>query len=78
LKITEHPQELEFNIYYLQYGFAIKVQGKQHEQHIKYFHKNEKDFEKQLMHNQLKKKLCKRIQLLWYYEDLYIVIPSHL
>ncbi|RGB21981.1 P-loop containing nucleoside triphosphate hydrolase protein [Rhizophagus diaphanus] len=40
------------------YGFAIEVQGKQHEQHIKYFHKSEEDFEKQLMRDQIKKELC--------------------
>ncbi|RGB38805.1 hypothetical protein C1646_691560 [Rhizophagus diaphanus] len=40
LKIPEHPQGLELVIYYPQYEFAIEVQGKQHEQHIKYFHKS--------------------------------------
>jgi len=49
LKIPEHPRGLEFDIYYSQYGFAIEVQGKQHEQHIKYFHKDLEEFKKQLM-----------------------------
>lgn len=44
-------------MYHSQYGFAIEVQGKQHEQHIKYFHKNAEDSEKQLVHDQLKR-LC--------------------
>jgi len=58
-KTSEYPRGLELDIYYPQYGFAIEVQGKQHEQHIKYFHKNAKDFEKQLMCDQIKKELCK-------------------
>ncbi|CAG8476034.1 5413_t:CDS:2 [Paraglomus occultum] len=64
------------------YGFAIEVQGKQHEQHIKYFHKNEEDFEKQLMRDQIKKELCEEnwvvLRYVWYYEDPYLVIPDHL
>ncbi|RIA84323.1 hypothetical protein C1645_742410 [Glomus cerebriforme] len=63
LKIPEHPRGLELNIYYPQYGFAIEVQGKQHEQHIKYFHKDPEEFEKQLMRDQLKKNFAKRTRL---------------
>ncbi|GBB98260.1 hypothetical protein RclHR1_31830003 [Rhizophagus clarus] len=58
LKIPEHPRGLELDIYYPQYGFAIEVQGKQHEQHIKYFHKDPEEFQKQLMRDQIKKELC--------------------
>src|SRR5438034_8161670 len=58
LKISEYPRELELDIYYPQYGFAIKVQGKQHEQHIKYFHKDPEEFQKQLIRDQFKKELC--------------------
>jgi hypothetical protein len=82
LKIPEHPQGLELDIYYPQYGFAIEVQGKQHEQHIKYFHKDPEEFKKQLMRDQLKKELCEEnsivLRYVWYYEDPYIVIPNHL
>ncbi|GBC40907.2 hypothetical protein GLOIN_2v1629478 [Rhizophagus irregularis DAOM 181602=DAOM 197198] len=82
LKIPEHPRGLELDIYYPQYGFAIEVQGKQHEQHIKYFHKGPEEFEKQLMRDQLKKKLCEKnlivLRYVWYYEDPNIVIPNHL
>ena len=82
LKTPEHPQGLELDIYYPQYRFAIEVQDKQHERRIKYFHKNEEDFEKQLMRDQLKKELCEKnsiiLRYVWYYEDTYIVIPNHL
>jgi len=82
LKIPEHPQGLELNIYYPQYGFAIEVQGKQHEQHIKYFHKDPEEFKKQLMRDQIKKELCIEnyivLRYVWYYEDSYIVISNHL
>ena len=82
LKIPEHPWGLEFDIYYPQYGFAIEVQGKQHEQHVKHFHKDSEEFEKQLMCDQLKKKLCKKnsivLRYVWYYEDPNIIIPNHL
>ncbi|CAI2177651.1 3765_t:CDS:2 [Funneliformis geosporum] len=81
LKTSKHPRGLELDIYYPQYGFAIEVQGKQHEQHIEHFHKNEEDFEKQLMRDQLKKELCEEnwivLKYVWY-EDPYIVIPNHL
>ena len=82
LKTSEHPRGLELDIYYPQYGFAIEVQGKQHEQHIKYFHKDSKEFKKQLMRDQLKKELCEKnlivLRYVWYYEDPNIVIQNHL
>ena len=34
------------NIYYPQRRFVIEVQGKQHEQHVKHFHKDPEEFEK--------------------------------
>ncbi|PKY62730.1 hypothetical protein RhiirA4_489758 [Rhizophagus irregularis] len=83
-KTSEHPRGLELDIYYPQYGFAIEVQGKQHEQHIKYFHKDPEEFTKQLIRDQLKKELCEEngiaLRYVWYYEDPYvvIVIPNHL
>ncbi|PKY40492.1 hypothetical protein RhiirA4_453867 [Rhizophagus irregularis] len=52
LKITKYPRGLELDIYYLQYGFTIEVQGKQHEQHVKHFHKDPEEFQKQLMRDQ--------------------------
>ncbi|RIA82950.1 hypothetical protein C1645_743422 [Glomus cerebriforme] len=60
LKTPEHPRGLELDIYYPQYGFAIEIQGKQHEQHVKHFHKDPEEFEKQLMRDQLKKEICEK------------------
>ncbi len=81
-KTSEYPRGLELDIYYPQYGFTIEVQGKQHEQHVKYFHKDPEEFEKQLMHDRLKKELCKKnlivLRYVWYYKDPNIVIPDHL
>ncbi|RIA98807.1 hypothetical protein C1645_812295 [Glomus cerebriforme] len=45
LKIPEYPRGLELDIYYPQYGFAIEIQGKQHEQYVKHFHKDLEEFE---------------------------------
>ena len=82
LENTWAPWGLELDIYYPQYGFAIEVQGKQHEQHIKYFHKDPEEFQKQLMRDQIKKELCEEnciaLRYVWYNEDPYIVIPEHL
>jgi hypothetical protein len=82
LKTSKHSQGLELDIYYPQYGFAIEVQGKQHELHIEHFHKNAEDFEKQLMRDQLKKEICEEnliaLRYVWYYEDPYVIIPNHL
>ncbi|RIB01521.1 hypothetical protein C2G38_2230593 [Gigaspora rosea] len=82
LKTLEYPRGLELDIYYPQHGLAIEVQGIQHRQYRKRFHKNEKDFEKQLIRDQLKKELCEEnwivLRYVWYYEDPYIVIPEHL
>jgi len=38
LKTPECPTGLELDIYYPEYGFAIEVQGVQHEKYIKFFH----------------------------------------
>ncbi|CAG8505819.1 12447_t:CDS:2 [Cetraspora pellucida] len=59
LKTLEYPQGLELDIYYPQHRLAIEVQDIQHRQYRKCFYKNKKDFEKQLIHDQLKKELCK-------------------
>ncbi|RHZ63306.1 hypothetical protein Glove_330g103 [Diversispora epigaea] len=81
LKTLEYLRGLELDIYYLQYGLVIEVQGKQHEQYVKHFHRNEEDFEKQLIRDQLKKELYEEnwiiLQYVWYYEDPYIVILEH-
>ncbi|CAG8683947.1 16882_t:CDS:2 [Cetraspora pellucida] len=58
LKTLEYPRGLELDIYYPQHGLAIEVQGIQHRQYRKRFHKNEEDFEKQLIRDHLKKELC--------------------
>ncbi|CAG8559855.1 42297_t:CDS:2 [Gigaspora margarita] len=82
LKTPECPRGLELDIYYPQYGFAIEVQGKQHEQYVKRFHKNKEDFEMQLVRDQLKRELCDENWIvlieIWYYEDPHIVIPEYL
>ncbi|RHZ82154.1 hypothetical protein Glove_113g16 [Diversispora epigaea] len=82
LKTPDHPLGLELDIYYPQYGFAVEVQGIQHECFHAFFHKNQKDFEKQFARDQLKKELCNKNRILlievWYYEDPYLVIPRRL
>ena len=82
LKTPDHPLGLELDIHYPQYGFAIEVQGIQHECFHAFFHKNQKDFEKQFARDQLKKELCDKNRILlieiWYHEDPYIVIPRQL
>ncbi|CAI2170857.1 13627_t:CDS:2 [Funneliformis geosporum] len=65
------------------YSFAIEVQGVQHEKYIKFFHNGDPNtFIKQQAQDQLKRKLCEENQIalryIWYYEDLYIVIPQYL
>ena len=83
MKIPEHPKGLELDIYYLEYGFAIEVQGVQHEKYIKFFHNGDhNNFIKQQARDQLKKELCEEnwiaLRYVWYYNDPYIVIPEHL
>ncbi|CAI2194068.1 939_t:CDS:1, partial [Funneliformis geosporum] len=82
LKTPDHPLGLELDIHYPQYGFAIEVQGIQHECFHTFFHKNQEDFEKQFARDQLKKELCNKNQIvlieIWYYEDPYIVISQQL
>ncbi|CAG8789049.1 33577_t:CDS:1, partial [Racocetra persica] len=59
LKTLDHPTGLELYIYYLQYGFAIKVQEEQHKRYIKFFHNSDpNNFIKQQARDQLKKELC--------------------
>ena len=83
LKIPEHPKGLELDIPYYEYGFAIEVQGEQHEKYIEFFHRGDpNNFIKQQARDQLKKELCEEnwiaLRYVWYYEDPYIVIPEHL
>src|SRR6266496_5976369 len=83
LKTPECPTGLELDIYYPEYGFAIEVQGVQHEKYIKFFHNGDpNNFIKQQERDQLKKELCEKnritLRYVWYYEDPYIVIPEHL
>ncbi|RHZ85028.1 hypothetical protein Glove_73g2 [Diversispora epigaea] len=82
LKTQEHPTGLELDIYYPEYGFAIEVQGKQHEVYIEFLHRDPNNFIKQQARDQLKKELCEEnwivLREVWYYEDPYIVIPEHL
>ncbi|CAG8762715.1 12864_t:CDS:2, partial [Cetraspora pellucida] len=83
LKTLESPIGLELDIYYLEYGLAIKVQGEQHEKYIEFFHKGDpNNFVRQQERDQLKKELCEEnwivLREVWHYEDPYIVIPEHL
>ncbi|CAG8633475.1 7117_t:CDS:1, partial [Paraglomus occultum] len=71
------------DIFYPQYGFAIEVQGIQHEKYHEFFHGGDpNNFIKQQTRDQLKKGLCEEnwiaLRYVWYYEDPYIVIPEHL
>ncbi|RHZ78137.1 hypothetical protein Glove_167g108 [Diversispora epigaea] len=79
----KYPNGLELGIFYLQYGFAIEVQGIQHEKYHEFFHgRDPNNFIKQQAQDQLKKELCEEnwiaLRYVWYYEDPYIVIPKHL
>jgi len=83
LKTPEYYQGLELDIPYYDYGFAIEVQGEQHEKFNKFFHRGDpNNFIKQQERDQLKKELCEENQIalryVWYYEDPYVVIPEHL
>ena len=83
LKTQEYPNGLELDIFYPQYGFAIEVQGIQHEKYHEFFHGGDpNNFIKQQARDQLKKELCEEnwiaLRYVWYYEDPYIVIPKHL
>ncbi|RHZ78551.1 hypothetical protein Glove_161g44 [Diversispora epigaea] len=83
LKTSEYPRGLQLDIYYPEYGFAIEVQGEQHEKYIKFFHRGDpNNFIKQQARDQLKIELCEEnwivLRYVWYYEDPYVVIPEHL
>ncbi|RHZ67239.1 hypothetical protein Glove_302g76 [Diversispora epigaea] len=83
LKTPEYPTGLQLDIPYYNYGFAIEVQGQQHEKYVEFFHRgNPNNFINQQERDQLKKELCEEnwivLRYVWYYEDPYIVIPDHL
>lgn len=82
LKTAEHPCGLELDIPYYEFGFAIEVQGIQHERFHPFFHKNQEEFEKQKERDQLKKDICEENWIVlievWYFEDPRIVIPQRL
>ncbi|GBB89271.1 hypothetical protein RclHR1_15970005 [Rhizophagus clarus] len=64
LKTLEHPRGLELDIPYYHYGFAIEVQGEQHEKYIKFFHRDDpNNFIRQQERDQLKKELCEENQI---------------
>ena len=59
LKTPECPTGLELDIYYPEYGFAIEVQGVQHEKYHEFFHERDpNNFIKQQARDRLKKELC--------------------
>ncbi|RHZ85399.1 hypothetical protein Glove_66g24 [Diversispora epigaea] len=82
LKTDKYPKGLELDIYYPQYGFAIEVQGIQHECQTDFFHQNLEKFKNQLIRDQDKKELCDENDIalveIWYYEDPYKVISKYL
>jgi len=83
LKTQEYPNGLELDIPYYEYGFAIEVQGVQHEKYHEFFHRGDpNNFIKQQARDQLKKELCEEnciaLRYVWYYENPHIVIPEHL
>ncbi|RHZ50405.1 hypothetical protein Glove_499g33 [Diversispora epigaea] len=60
LKTPKHSLGLKLDIYYPNYGFAIEVQGQQHEKYVKFFHSGDpNNLIKQQAQDQLKKELCK-------------------
>ncbi|RHZ88065.1 hypothetical protein Glove_26g295 [Diversispora epigaea] len=74
LKTPDYPAGLELDIYYLEYGFAIEVQGEQHEKHIEFFHRGDpNNFVRQQKWDLLKNELCEEnwivLRYVWYYED---------
>jgi len=83
LKTPKYSRGLQLDIFYPKYGFAIEVQGEQHEKYMEFFHRGDKNnFIKQQAQDQLKKELCEEnliaLRYVRYYEDPYIVIPEHL
>ncbi|CAG8695983.1 31028_t:CDS:2 [Racocetra persica] len=82
LKTPEYPTGLQLDILYYYYGFAIEVQGEQHEKYHKFFHRNQEAFKKQLDRDQLKRELCEENWIVlievWYYENPHIIIPERL
>lgn len=74
---------MELNIPYYYYDLAIEVQGEQHEEYIKFFHRDDlNNFIRQQEQDQLKKESYIEnlivLKYIWYYKDLYIVILKHL
>ncbi|CAI2178367.1 19948_t:CDS:2 [Funneliformis geosporum] len=48
LKTSKYSRGLQLDIFYQEYGFAIEVQGEQHEKYIEFFHRDDpKNFIKQ-------------------------------
>ncbi|CAG8807462.1 2008_t:CDS:1, partial [Racocetra persica] len=81
LKTSKYPTGLELDIPYYYYGFAIEVQGEQHEKYNEFFHKGDpNNFIRQQERDQLKKELCEEnwivLREVWYYEDPFEKIPT--
>ncbi|CAI2200312.1 9572_t:CDS:1, partial [Funneliformis geosporum] len=77
LKTPEHSMGLQLDIPYYHYGFAIEVQGEQHDKYIEFFHRGDpNNFIRQQERDQLKKGLCEEnsiiLKYIWYYEDPHI------
>ncbi|RHZ49151.1 hypothetical protein Glove_529g17 [Diversispora epigaea] len=81
LKTPEHPIGLELDIPYYNHGFAIEVQGQQHEKYIEFFYRRDpNNFTRQQERDQLKKELCEEnwivLRYVWYYENPYKIISD--
>ncbi|CAI2187860.1 3759_t:CDS:2 [Funneliformis geosporum] len=61
LKTSEYPTGLELDIPYYEYGFAIEVQGEQHEKYIEFFHRRDpNNFIKQQERDQTQERIMRR------------------
>ncbi|CAG8658571.1 11153_t:CDS:1, partial [Paraglomus occultum] len=81
LKTPEYPTGLQLDIPYYQHGFAIEVQGEQHEKFNKFFYRGDpNNLVKQQERDQLKEELCEEnwitLRYVWYYEDPFEKIPD--
>ncbi|PKY55192.1 hypothetical protein RhiirA4_474505 [Rhizophagus irregularis] len=60
LKTPKYPNGLELDIPYYEYGYAIEVQGVQHEKYHEFFHRGDpNNFIKQQARDQLKNNYAK-------------------
>ena len=81
LKTPEHPTELQLDIPYYHYGFAIEANGIQHEKYYEFFHRAILIILLNSRHginsrkNSVKKSWI-TLRYVWYYEDPFEKIPD--